>query len=128
MADTTPGARTLGVPGLRVVPGAILRVTRPDEAISTSPALFQGTDRHRRFMRQRLDAVTGTAAGGENIYVSRSALGLHRSGLLSKDRIESSLAAEGYRIFHPPAVSLADQIATYRAARRIIGVELSGKF
>lgn len=94
----------------------------PDEGISTTEALFDGTEVFRRFLRHRIDR--GPAPEGHpDLYVSRTKLGLHRAGLMFEDLIESQLAAAGYHVFHPQRASLAEQVAAYRAARRIIGVD-----
>lgn len=61
-------------------------------------------------------------AGGENLYVSRARLSV-MGNLMFEDRIEALFAANGYEIFHPEAHSLTEQVARYRAARRIVTVE-----
>lgn len=94
----------------------------PDEGISTAADLFDGTEDYRRFIRGRIGDVGGTG-GHPAVYVSRSGLGLRHAGLMFEDRIEALLAAAGYHIFHPERASLAEQIATYRGASRIIGID-----
>jgi hypothetical protein len=61
--------------------------------------------------------------GPERLYVSRSALGPGRGGLIGEDRLEACLAAEGYEVFHPEQHDLATQIARYKAARQIVAAE-----
>ncbi len=56
----------------------------------------------------------------ERIYVSRSGLGLHHGQYLQETTLEAALARQGYRIFHPEAHPIRDQIATYAAARQLI--------
>jgi Glycosyltransferase 61 len=94
----------------------------PDEGISTNINLFDGTEDYRRFIRRRLGDV-GETASHPAVYVSRTGLGVHRAGLMFEDRIEAQLAAAGYHIFQPERASLATQIATYRGASRIIGID-----
>jgi capsular polysaccharide biosynthesis protein len=94
----------------------------PEQGISTSAALFAATEPYRRFVRHRLAPPPGTPAG-DNIYVSRAKLGPARPGLLFEDRIEALMAASGYRIFHPERASLADQVALYQGAARLVAVD-----
>lgn len=94
----------------------------PPPGISTDERLFSGTPDHRRFVRRRIEAIPASGAH-ERVYVSRSRLGAHKGGLLFEDRLEAALAEEGYHIFHPQDHPLEAQIALYRGARRIIGVD-----
>jgi capsular polysaccharide biosynthesis protein len=94
----------------------------PEAGISTSEALFCGTEAYRRFLRARLHALP-RQDGPADVYISRRNLGLHQPGLMFEDRIEAHLVAAGYHVVHPQRAPLARQIATYRAARRIIGVD-----
>ncbi len=94
----------------------------PEEGISTATALFSGTDAYRQFLRARTDALP-RLPGPRDVYVSRTGLGLQKAGLMFEDLIQSHLAAAGYQVFHPQRHPLATQIATYRAATRIIGVD-----
>ncbi|MFV0514565.1 MAG: glycosyltransferase 61 family protein [Jhaorihella sp.] len=61
--------------------------------------------------------------GPEKIYVSRSALGLGKGGMLGEERLEEMLEAEGYHIFHPQQHDLHVQIARYKAARQVIAAD-----
>lgn len=61
--------------------------------------------------------------GPDKIYVSRSALGLGKGGLLGEERLEELLAEQGYSIFHPQQHDLATQIARYKAARHVIAAD-----
>jgi hypothetical protein len=94
----------------------------PEEGISTAKALFCGTPAYRHFLRARIDALPD-APGPRDIYVSRSKLGLQKAGLMFEDQVQAHLAAAGYQVFHPQLHPLATQIATYRGAARIIGVD-----
>ncbi len=94
----------------------------PAPGISTDRRLFSGTPDHRRFLRSRVESVPASDAH-ERVYVSRSRLGPHKGGLLFEDRLETLLAEEGYHIFHPQDHSLNAQVALYRGARHIIGVD-----
>lgn len=57
------------------------------------------------------------------LYVSRRGLGPLAGRFACEDHLERLLEAEGYRVFHPEAHSLADQVAAYRRAGRLIFAE-----
>lgn len=61
--------------------------------------------------------------GPERLYVSRSALGPRRGGVLGEEFIETHLARHGYEIFHPQHHPMPVQIARYRAAREIVALD-----
>lgn len=63
--------------------------------------------------------------GAEKIYVSRSALPAIRGSVVGEKRLEALLGAEGYTVVHPQKLSFADQIATYKAAKMVVGVDCS---
>ncbi|MDU9005145.1 glycosyltransferase 61 family protein [Sedimentitalea todarodis] len=81
-----------------------------------------GTDRFRTAIHNRF-AKNVAADGPERIYLSRSALGLGKGGLLGEERLEELLQAEGYEIFHPQQHDLATQIARYKAAKQMIAAD-----
>ncbi|MGG5819773.1 glycosyltransferase 61 family protein [Falsiroseomonas sp. HW251] len=56
------------------------------------------------------------------VYVSRSRLS-NKGGFVLESVLEENLAAEGYAILHPERLSIPDQFAVYRAARRVIFAE-----
>jgi hypothetical protein len=61
--------------------------------------------------------------GAAKIYLSRSKLGGLAGGAVLENVLEDNLIAEGYTIYHPQKHSIADQIAQYRAAEKIIGLD-----
>ncbi|WP_293575015.1 glycosyltransferase 61 family protein [Phaeobacter sp.] len=61
--------------------------------------------------------------GPEKIYISRSKLGLRKGGLLGEEQLEDMLRGEGYVIFHPQDHSLSEQLAHYKAAKKIIAAD-----
>lgn len=65
------------------------------------------------------------AKGAERIYISRSELPPQRGGLIGESILEDYLKAEGYEMFHPQKHPAVDQIAQYKAARKIISVDCS---
>ena len=94
----------------------------PEEGISTTDARFCGTEAQRQFLRARIDALP-CPPGPRDIYISRVRLGLRQPGLMFENLIEAHLAHAGYHVIHPQRLSLRAQIAAYRAAHRIIGVD-----
>ena len=61
--------------------------------------------------------------GPERLYISRSALGPGKGGLLGEEHLETLLQAQGYEIFHPQQHSIATQIARYKAARQVVAAD-----
>ena len=85
-------------------------------------AITAGTAAFRATMRARF-ARDVAPEGPERLYISRSALGPGRGGLIGEDRLEAELAAQGYEIFHPERHDLATQAARYKAARQVVAAE-----
>lgn len=59
----------------------------------------------------------------ESVYVSRSGMGPNAGRYACEDHLEHLLRAEGYRIFAPEQHSIAEQVATYQRASRLIFAE-----
>jgi hypothetical protein len=76
----------------------------------------------REFVRQRF-AQSITPDGPERLYISRSAFGPNRGGVLGEDIIEQYMTAEGYEVFHPQTASIAEQIARYKATKNIVALD-----
>ncbi|MFP4238606.1 MAG: FkbM family methyltransferase [Rhodosalinus sp.] len=85
-------------------------------------AITAGTAAFRATMQARF-ARDVAPEGPERLYISRSALGPGRGGLIGEDRLEAELAAQGYEIFHPERHDLATQAARYKAARQVVAAE-----
>ena len=86
--------------------------------------MIKGAPEFREFTR----AYAGkdvAPEGPEKIYISRSELPGVRGSVLFEKRLEGWLEAEGYTPYHPQKHTHLEQIATYRAARQIIGVDCS---
>ncbi len=63
------------------------------------------------------------AAPAERIYLSRNRLGDGAGRYLGEAALEAALTREGYRILHPQDLPLDEQVASYRAARKVILAE-----
>ncbi len=82
----------------------------------------RGTPEFRDFVHRRL-APQISADGPEKLYVSRSALVGTEGGVLLERAVEDNLAADGYEIYHPEQHPLEVQVARYRAARLLVGLD-----
>jgi hypothetical protein len=103
------------------VPERVERLFLPEPGITVTPERFVGLPEHWAYFRARAARVPPETPG-RDLYVSRSGEGA-RGGYLFEADIEAALAAEGYRIFHPERHSVADQIAAYRGARRLVSID-----
>lgn len=61
--------------------------------------------------------------GAEDIYVSRAHLPTKRGSIFLETRVEALMAEAGYHIFHPQELPLELQIAQWKAAKRIVGLD-----
>ncbi len=98
------------------------------ESIAFPPPAFgigemaAGRPEYRAFMRERLTRTT-PADGAEDIYITRSGLTTRRGRIILEEHLERLMEGEGYRIVHPERLSFAEQVAQYRAARRIVALD-----
>jgi hypothetical protein len=111
-----------GVP-IRIIekPTRIATLEVPGQGFGIGP-LASGTAVFRDAVHRRFAAAI-TPAGAEKLYISRSALSAALGSVLEEKRIERSLAASGYEIFHPQDHSLPEQIARYKAARQVVALD-----
>lgn len=86
--------------------------------------MIEGAPEFRDFIRAHA-GKTIAPQGAEKIYISRSALPAVRGSVLGEKLLESWLEDEGYTVFHPQKHDHATQIAAYRAATHVIGVDCS---
>ncbi|ADE85330.1 glycosyltransferase family 61 protein [Rhodobacter capsulatus] len=102
-------------------PTRVARLEVPGQGFGLG-AIAAGTAPFRAFFETRF-ARNIAPQGAEKLYISRSALGPARGGVLGEDRIEAALSAAGYEIFHPQKHSLQSQIAHYKAARQVVALD-----
>lgn len=86
--------------------------------------MIEGAPEFRAFVRAHAGKDIAPK-GDAKIYISRSALPVQRGSVLGETVLEDHLRAEGYVPFHPQKHSFADQIAAYKAATHVIGVDCS---
>ena len=82
---------------------------------------YAGSPAYRAFIQGRLAHVA--AEGPERLYVSRARLRAERGGVLGEPVIEAAMARAGFEVFYPERHPLAEQIARYKAARQIVGLD-----
>lgn len=120
-----PFFAALGFPGVKLLapqhPVRVAEIVIPEQGFGIGE-LAAGRPEYREFMRGRLGR-TIAPAGGERLYISRAKLPTKRGSVLLERRIEALMAAEGYEILHPEEHSLQAQIARYKAARQIVGLD-----
>lgn len=105
LRDTTR-VQTLHVPGQGFGVGRISRATR----------VF------RRFIASHF-ARDVKPEGPENLFITRSQLSLDREGFLGEAIFDDRMARAGYEVFSPEKHDLSTQIARFRAAKRIVGMD-----
>ncbi|GLS86075.1 hypothetical protein GCM10010873_10490 [Cypionkella aquatica] len=93
----------------------------PGQGFGIGP-LGGGTDPFRAYIQKNF-AIQVQPEGGERLYISRSELDVSLGGILGEMRLERYLAENGYEVFHPQNHSLTDQIARYKAAKQVVGLD-----
>lgn len=98
-----------------------------DELVTPPPGfgmneMMAGRPEYRAWAREQLGRDIAPD-GAERVYVSRARLPSKRGSILFEERVEQLMAAAGYTIFHPQEHALAVQIAQWKAARRIVGLD-----
>lgn len=85
-------------------------------------AIATGTDLFRDYFANNF-ATDIAADGPERLYLSRSALGGMEGSALHEQAIERSLERDGYTTLHPQELTIGEQVAHYRAATQVIGLD-----
>ncbi|WP_439138653.1 glycosyltransferase family 61 protein, partial [Roseicyclus sp.] len=98
-----------------------------DEVMTPPPGfgmgeMMAGRPEYRDWVRDALGRDV-EPLGAENIYVSRARLPSKRGAIMLETRLEELMAAAGYTIFHPQEIPLELQIAQWKAAKRIVGLD-----
>lgn len=113
----------LGVTAPRVACSGVLRVEKlivPELGFGWGER-YAGSPGYRAFIKGRLAHVVPD--GSDRLYVSRAKLRAERGGVLGEALIEDILARAGFEVFHPERHPIAVQIARYKAASRIVGLD-----
>ncbi len=85
-------------------------------------AIASGTEEYRNFLRNTVGKVPPN--GPEKIYISRTKYAA-TGGLLGEQVLEANLERAGYVPVYPEKMTWTDQLALYRAARKIISIDTS---
>jgi FkbM family methyltransferase len=110
------------------VPVGVVRATTKVEKLHVPGQGFGmiqmtvGTPKFKAFVQDGF-AKDIAPEGPERLYISRSAFGARRGGIIGEDLIEKRLKKDGYEVFHPQKADLNTQIARYKAAREIIAAD-----
>ncbi|MCX7560119.1 FkbM family methyltransferase [Sulfitobacter sp. F26204] len=97
------------------------RLIVPGPGFGLGP-MISGTATFRAAIAKRFGRRV-TAQGSEKLYISRSKLPSGRGNLIGETDLEARLSEEGYSIYHPEKHDVYHQIATYKAARKVIAAE-----
>lgn len=92
----------------------------PGQGFGLGP-LIGGTESFRRFARRFAEGIA--PEGGPRLYLSRTNLPERLGGVIREAQMERELAEQGYEIFHPQDHGLDVQIARYKAARQVVGLD-----
>lgn len=120
-----PFFEALGFPGMPLrAPQKITKIETlviPEQGFGIG-LMASGRPQYRDFMRSHLGRDIAPAPI-EKLYVSRSKLPSKRGSVLVEQQIEQEMAQAGYLIFHPEAHPIAEQIAYYKGADYIVGLD-----
>jgi hypothetical protein len=103
------------------IPTSVEQLLVPGQGFGLG-AMSQGTPQFRTAMTRNF-AKDIPPDGAKKLYISRSAIGPRRGGVLFERVLEQHLTTQGYDIFHPQKHALSDQIKRYKAARLIVAAE-----
>lgn len=103
------------------VPTQVERLIVPGQGFGLG-LITTGTKSFRKAIHDRF-ARSVEPEGPDRLYISRSALGLGKGGLLGEEHLETLLEQEGYTVFHPQKHDIATQIARYKAAKKVIAAD-----
>lgn len=102
-------------------PEKIERLIVPGQGFGLGP-MITGTPNFRKVMQARFGKSVAPD-GPDKLYISRSLLPSGRGNLIGEAALEEHLSAQGYTIYHPEKHDVRHQIATYKAAKKVIAAE-----
>ncbi|AXI43942.1 FkbM family methyltransferase [Sulfitobacter sp. SK011] len=111
----------LGIKAPIGIVSALTEVTKlwvPGQGFGMS-RMTTGTPKFRAFIKENF-AQNISPEGPERLYISRSAFGARRGGIIGETVVEEQLKKSRYTIFHPQQEDVETQIARYKAAREIV--------
>ncbi len=116
---------TLGVDHQIRLLSAPLRVERlwVPEQLGGLGALAAGMPPLHRFFADTTARIAARTI--EKVFISRAGYNMTRGGIVAEHLLEANMARQGYTLFSPERHSLAEQIAVYRGAKNIVGLDSS---
>ena len=87
---------------------------------------FRGSSFFHTFMRRRNATPSKRktkSADGRRLYLTRRGLGARKGQIIGEEQFETTLVEAGYEAYAPEQFPLEEQLATYRQASHIVGVE-----
>lgn len=116
--------RSLGVEKLPLIiaqPTLVEELDVPGQAYGLGK-IAAGTPEFRSFVKKSATSIE--PSGAEKIFISRVNY-IARGGLLGERVLESNLIEAGYQPFYPEKHSWPDQLAAYKAAKKIVSLDSS---
>ena len=107
--------------GLVGAPVQVERLVIPGQGFGMG-AMAEGTPAFRAFVQDRVGQDIAPD-GPERLYISRSAFGARRGGVIGEQILEQQLEQDGFTVFHPQTESIPAQIARYKAAREVVALD-----
>ncbi len=102
-------------------PTRVEQLVVPGQGFGLGP-IAAGSENFRRYFADHF-ARDVAPAGPKLIYLIRTLLWGLEGSVVCEDALERNLAREGYVPYHPQQHSIRDQIAQYRAAEQVIGLD-----
>ena len=102
-------------------PVVVERLIVPEQGFGHQNRM-QGSDAYVAWVQAQVGKRI-SPSGSDKLYISRSALADKKGKAFGEELIEACLEANGYEIFHPQKHPIEEQLARYRAAKRIVGFD-----
>ena len=84
--------------------------------------IASGTRVFRRFVSAEFARDVGPE-GPQDLFISRSLQPLEKGGFVGEELLDARMEAAGYTVFWPEQHGLEEQIARYKAARRVVALD-----